>query len=315
LPAIRFAALGHLTNDSLSTGLVPGGSALYASLAARQLGADASIITSIGDDFVGRDVLSQAQVDVRARHATRTTTFENRYVDGHRRQRVLAVAEPLIDPVVDADVIFACPVIGEVDAQALHAPPNVLLGAGLQGWLRELNDAGLVSRRRLDTVEFLSRCDVLFMSDEDIGGQDDDDEADAFLSKLLRLAGTVVVTEGARGARVYWDGGVHRVHACPVTEVDPTGAGDVFAAAFLTARATGEPVLEAGMIAACAASFVVEDVGANALARSALASDARVDAAEEPVTALQKRLAWYRSNVAAPAEEMALASRVAGVRG
>jgi sugar/nucleoside kinase (ribokinase family) len=47
--------------------------------------------------------------------------------------------------------------------------------------------------------------------------------------------------------------------------VDPTGAGDVFAAAFLVRyQETGNP-LEAAAFAACAASCAVEGVGATSL--------------------------------------------------
>jgi sugar/nucleoside kinase (ribokinase family) len=51
-------------------------------------------------------------------------------------------------------------------------------------------------------------------------------EALAAACRLLAL------TEGAAGARVYWNGDVRRIQAPPAAQVDPTGAGDVFAAAF-----------------------------------------------------------------------------------
>jgi len=42
----------------------------------------------------------------------------------------------------------------------------------------------------------------------------------------------LAVTEGPSGARLYWNGDLRRFHAPARSEVDPTGAGDVFAAAF-----------------------------------------------------------------------------------
>jgi sugar/nucleoside kinase (ribokinase family) len=42
----------------------------------------------------------------------------------------------------------------------------------------------------------------------------------------------LAVTEGAAGARLYWNGDLRRFPALKVKEVDPTGAGDIFAAAF-----------------------------------------------------------------------------------
>jgi sugar/nucleoside kinase (ribokinase family) len=50
----------------------------------------------------------------------------------------------------------------------------------------------------------------------------------------------VVVTLGSRGSLVLAGGRLQRVAAAPVAgEVDPTGAGDAFAAAYLASRATG----------------------------------------------------------------------------
>lgn len=50
----------------------------------------------------------------------------------------------------------------------------------------------------------------------------------------LAARGTVVcITAGAEGARLYGTGGVTGVPGLPVTEVDPTGAGDTFAGVFL----------------------------------------------------------------------------------
>jgi 1D-myo-inositol 3-kinase len=97
-----------------------------------------------------------------------------------------------------------------------------------------------------------------------------------------------VITEAERGARVYLEGKRHRVRAHPAREVDPTGAGDVFAAAFLVALAKREPPLAAGVVAACAASFAVEGEGPGALAA---------------IAEVGKRIDWYRRNVPMPGPE------------
>jgi 1D-myo-inositol 3-kinase len=55
------------------------------------------------------------------------------------------------------------------------------------------------------------------------------------------------------------------VPTLPRPEVDPTGAGDVFAACFLVRyHETGDP-LEAAAFAACAASCAVEGIGTSTL--------------------------------------------------
>jgi sugar/nucleoside kinase (ribokinase family) len=50
----------------------------------------------------------------------------------------------------------------------------------------------------------------------------------------------IVVTFGSEGSLVFAEGRLERVPAQPVaTEVDPTGAGDAFTAAYLVSRSSG----------------------------------------------------------------------------
>jgi len=65
----------------------------------------------------------------------------------------------------------------------------------------------------------------------------------------------VIVTHGTRGATVYADGAVERIAAFGI-DVDPTGAGDAFAVAYMAARASGVPPVAA----ARRATVVVADM-------------------------------------------------------
>jgi 1D-myo-inositol 3-kinase len=70
-----------------------------------------------------------------------------------------------------------------------------------------------------------------------------------------------VVTAGSRGALLYVNGERYEARARPSRRVDPTGAGDVFAAAFLVHyHRSGDP-WEAAEAATCAASLSVEGEG------------------------------------------------------
>ena len=61
---IHFAAVGHVTNDRLETGLFPGGAALYAALTAAQLQAKPKILTSCGPDFIGLELTRNFDVEM-----------------------------------------------------------------------------------------------------------------------------------------------------------------------------------------------------------------------------------------------------------
>ena len=53
----------------------------------------------------------------------------------------------------------------------------------------------------------------------------DEDAAPGDVPALRRAAPTLIVTEGAAGARLYSDAGCRRAPAFAAVEVDPTGAG------------------------------------------------------------------------------------------
>jgi sugar/nucleoside kinase (ribokinase family) len=70
-----------------------------------------------------------------------------------------------------------------------------------------------------------------------------------------------VLTKGPKGCVVFANGIEKHVPGFPAREVDPTGAGDVFAGAFLVRlQETGDP-FEAARFANATASFCVEGPG------------------------------------------------------
>lgn len=72
----------------------------------------------------------------------------------------------------------------------------------------------------------------------------------------------MVITRGVDGAEVVASYGTHRVPAVPVEAViDPTGAGDAFAAGLLAGLLKGASPLASARLGAVVASFVVEAVG------------------------------------------------------
>jgi len=279
---LRLVAVGHVTNDRLAHGRSPGGSALYAGLVAAKLGASVRIVTSFGADFTGAALLSRAAIEVDATRSEQTTTFQEIAIGEKRSWRALSKASQLRGPVPQGDVLFACPVLAEVDPSCLRSPPAKIVAAGLQGWLRILGPDGLVEPREPPELGFLRGCKAVFCSDEDLA-----QNAPRVLPMLLGIAEMVVLTEGSRGALLYLGQKPHRVHALPTKRVlDPTGAGDAFAASFLLALASGMSSFDAAVVGACASSIVIEGYGPEGIDR---------------LTALEERLAWYRAHVPYPA--------------
>jgi sugar/nucleoside kinase (ribokinase family) len=101
--------------------------------------------------------------------------------------------------------------------------------------------------------------EVVFVSEEDVL----DSERVAEWQARVPI---VVLTRGYRGCTVWDASGRHELSAAPVDEVDPTGAGDVFAAAFLVRYSEGRDALTAARFAAAAAALAVQGDGIRAIA-------------------------------------------------
>lgn len=261
----RFLAIGHVTWDRLSGCDVLGGSAAYAAAAVAKLGWQPAILTAAATaDFdPGRDLDG---VTCFSHPTAATTRFANVYAEnGEREQRLLSRADdilldPLADDWRDPDALLICPVAGEVRGALARAFDAATVGATAQGWLRAFDQDGSVSPRTdADLGPVLAGVHVLFVSENDLP------DAASRARSWLRFVPLVALTRGWRGLTLMTREAEHDVPALPVQEVDPTGAGDVFAAAFLVRyHETGHP-LEAAAFAACAASCVVEGVGLSAL--------------------------------------------------
>jgi sugar/nucleoside kinase (ribokinase family) len=106
----------------------------------------------------------------------------------------------------------------------------------------------------------LRELDVVVLSEEDVGGDWE------ILDQYAAEARLLVVTRGPEGAILRRRGAPDASYPAYATdEVDPTGAGDVFAAAFLIRlRETDDPD-QATRFANCVASFAVEGPGTTTL--------------------------------------------------
>jgi sugar/nucleoside kinase (ribokinase family) len=97
------------------------------------------------------------------------------------------------------------------------------------------------------------------ISREDVRG---DDELIEHMAQQTRV---LAVTESAAGAVLYWNGDRRRFRAPKVTEVDATGAGDIFAAAFFIRLVSTRDPWEATRFATLLASRSVTRVGLDGI--------------------------------------------------
>jgi sugar/nucleoside kinase (ribokinase family) len=258
-PSPDYLVVGHLSLDQSPSGPSLGGTAAYAALTAAALGRHPAVVTSADESL---DLTPLAGVPLRRLPSDQSTAFRNEYGPDGRRQVLLARARPLSPDDIPGEwhssaIVHLAPIAGEMapSMAAAFAGPEVL-GLTPQGWMRAWDEAGRVSVGSWTAaLPAMERADVVIVGVEDVNGDE---------SELERLAGAsrlLVATEGARGARVYWNHDVRRFPAPEVEAVDPTGAGDVFAAAFFIRFADTRDPWEAARFANILASNSVRRRG------------------------------------------------------
>jgi 1D-myo-inositol 3-kinase len=260
----RLLAVGHVTRDARPGGDVLGGSVTYGALAARKLGWQAAILTSAGPDFDPEREL--AGISVFVRHSPVTTRFVNEYdEDGSRRQILTARAADVDTEALPSewrapDALLLGPVAGELDGFSATGFEARSVGAIAQGFVRQVGAEGRVSPRAWERPgRDLLGVHVLVLSEQDLP------DADQRARDLLAEVPMVALTRGWRGLTLLTRHAVHEIPTLPRPEVDPSGAGDVFASAFLVRYHETDDPLEAAAFAACAASCAVEGVGVSTL--------------------------------------------------
>jgi sugar/nucleoside kinase (ribokinase family) len=259
MAAPEFLTIGHVTLDRFGDEARLGGGALYSAITAHRLGRSVAILTSHAADFP-LDALPTA-IEVVTLEAPATTVFEYPDTEGPRLMRVTATASPLAagdlpEDWRDAPLVLLAPVIQEVDPELAAAFGDGTIAAAAQGWLRTLDaEGGVEPVAWASPNEVLNRLQALFVSAEDVRGQEEQ------LTEWVQRVPLAVVTAGAAGALLYVNGDRFEVKPRPTVEVDATGAGDVFAAAFLLHyHLDGDP-WAAAEAATCAASLSVEGEG------------------------------------------------------
>jgi sugar/nucleoside kinase (ribokinase family) len=242
--------------------VVLGGTATYAALTARNMGARVGVHTSAA--YEPGLIETLRRVYVARVPAEFTTCFVNEYQNGKRRQTIESVAEKLTYEQIlpewrNPPIVHLGPLNQEIDAALVNRFPRSLIGVTPQGWMREWDEDGLV--HAVDWAEaerVLPKADVVVISEDDV-------PARSIIDGWASQARMLVVTLGDRGCDVYRAQGSETYHSAAfksATELDPTGAGDVFAAAFMWHLHSSKGDWHtAADWANCVASFVVEKRG------------------------------------------------------
>ncbi len=258
-----YLMLGHFTRDLLPDGsIAPGGTAFYAARTGDKLGKRVGVVSAPVDlpaDWPDSIALS-------FRPELSPPTFENRYTPEGRVQ-ILHTDSGMISLAdippdwQQAPVIHLGPIAAEIPEAFVAAFPNALLGVTPQGWMRSWGELpGPISYHPWQpTPDILAQIDAVVLSIEDVRGDEQ------LVQMYAASCPLVVLTRSVQGATLFLHGEPHHIAAFPAVERDPTGAGDVFAAALLVRLHETNDPFEAARFAACVAAGSVEGRGVSAV--------------------------------------------------
>ena len=141
-------------------------------------------------------------------------------------------------------------------ADAAHA-------AGRQVAL-SLSDAFCVDRHREAFRKLVaSHVDILFANEAEITSLYEQNSFDAAAAMAGAEVDLAVLTRSEAGSVILHAGGAVTVDAEPTKVVDTTGAGDAYAAGFLTGLTAGKPLSICGRMGSIAAAEVISHYGAR----------------------------------------------------
>lgn len=264
-PVVDYLAMGHVAHDLTPEGPRLGGTVAYSALTARALGLRVGIVTAVGKE-TSLDALNG--IPVISIESPQSTTFENIYSDYGRVQYLRAQAAKIDFNIVPeswqrASIIHLGPIADEMDSAIPKGFSSALIGITPQGWMRQWDSEGRVSLREWENAEsVLKLAGAVVISREDVRGDDELIEQMAHQTRIL------VVTEGAEGCILHWNGDRRRFRAPEVREVDATGAGDVFAAAFFVRLFNTRDPWEAARFATLIATRSVTRIGLDGIPTS-----------------------------------------------
>lgn len=265
-----FLAIGHVARDEFEGEPTwrLGGTALYAAATAARLGTQTALVTRVGpiEKPPLEERCAQLGIALHALPSSVTTTFGFRYVDGKRFMRLTARAQGIAPADVPAEwraarAVVLGSVAHELDRSLFGttSPSATVLVA--QGYLREWSANGAIRPRDWeDADEIVPLVSAVVLSEDDVAG-------DLGAPRRWARNGRVYVTLAERGVLALDRNSETTIPGYRADRVvDPTGAGDAFAAGLALALADRRPPDDCARYANAVASFAVEGVGMEGLA-------------------------------------------------
>jgi sugar/nucleoside kinase (ribokinase family) len=260
---------------------ISGGSAANTIVGLSSLGARSAFVGKVKDDELGRAFSH----DIRAAGVTFTTpsaadgaSTGRCYVlvtpDGERTMNTyLGAAQDLRPADIDEGMIASSAIVylegylwDPKDAKDAFLKAAKIAHQSERIVALSLSDAFCVDRWRDEFLQLMrsGTVDLIFANEAELQSLYQTADFDTAMKALRGDIDAAVVTRSAKGCMVLGPNGVEAVPAFPVKRVvDTTGAGDLFAAGFLSGLARGADDRTCGRLGALAAAEVIQHLGAR----------------------------------------------------
>tara|TARA_B100000902_G_C27217575_1_gene867866 strand:- start:324 stop:1223 length:900 start_codon:yes stop_codon:yes gene_type:complete len=254
-----------------------GGSATYIGIAASYFTKSSNLISVVGGDFLKKDIelLKKHNINcdgLKIINTEKTFFWSGKYHDNmnirdtiETQLNVLEKFNPNIpENYQDCQYLMLANLMPSLQLKTLNQlknSPLLTITDTMNYWMDNCLE---------DLHQVILKTDVLIINDEEALQLSKKNNLTDAAKKILTMGPSyLIIKKGTEGALLFNENNMFDCPAFPVKEcIDPTGAGDTFAGAFVgylnNANNTSFESMKNGIIKACAmASFCVEDFGVN----------------------------------------------------
>lgn len=279
----KVVCIGNPVYDLISTPIIKpvdrilSGCSTNACLAFSKLGLESLLVGNVGDDFSEKikDDLSKRGIKYRLYRSAQTGGFQLEYYDnqGNRHLSVLGKAGNIefefIPELTSAKLILLGPILSELTGdfgRKIREYTSVPIFLDPQGTLRKISKGKIVHERTDDFIELAKLSEIIKANEletEIITGISPRSNPRIAVEKLHKFGAQVAIVTLAEAGSIIFDGAsLIEIPPYPTLAVDPTGAGDTYAAGFIYKYLNdSKDLYSAGCFGSAVASIMVEYTG------------------------------------------------------
>jgi sugar/nucleoside kinase (ribokinase family) len=279
----QVVCFGNPVYDLISTltiqpsGRVLSGCSTNACLAFSKLGVNSILVGNVGDDFSEKlkgDLTSRG-IDFELYRSEQTGGFKLVYYDdqGNRHLSVLGIAGNIqfnpLSVLKDASLILLGPILGELSADfgyQLRKNTSAPIFLDPQGTLRKIKDGKIIHEITDDFRELVRLSKIVKANEletETVTGLTPRSNPRKAVEALHKYGADISIVTFAEAGSIIFDGNnFFEIPPYDTNAIDPTGAGDTYAAGFIYKCLNDfTDLFSAGCFASAVASVMVENTG------------------------------------------------------